>query len=61
MIVCEQTRLRAFVLVDCLIKVSLGQLDSLAFSVHHKSAYVTTSRTHVCAEFDVVRFFITVK
>jgi len=36
-------------------------LDSLVFGVHQKSPYVTESRTQVCAEFDVVRFFIAVK
>jgi len=36
-------------------------LDSLAFSVHQKGAYVTASRTQVCAEFDVVWFFIAMK
>ena len=40
MIVCEQTRLRAVVLVGCFIKDSLG---SLAFSVHQKSAFITGS------------------
>ena len=59
MIVCVQTRLRAFVLVGCFTKVS--RLDSLVISVHQKSAYVTASRTQVCAEFDVVWFFIAVK
>jgi len=58
MIVCEQTRLRAFVLVGCLIKVSLG---SLAFSVHQKSTYITASRTQVSSELDAAWFFITVK
>jgi len=29
--------------------------------VHQKSAYVTASRTQVCAEFDVVCFFVAVK
>jgi len=41
MIICEQTRLRAVVLVGCFN--SLSRLDSLAFSVHQKSAYVTVS------------------
>ena len=40
MIVCEQTRVRAVVLVSCFIKVSPG---SLAFNVQQKSAYVTVS------------------
>jgi len=40
---------------------SLCGLDSLAFSMHQKSAYNTVSRTQVYAEFDVVQFFIAVK
>jgi len=57
---CEQTRLCAVVLVACFYQC-LSRLDSLAIGVHQKSAYVTASRTQVCTEFDVVRFFIAVK
>jgi len=41
----EQTRLRAFVLVGWLFYQGLSRLDSLAFSVHQGSAYVTARRT----------------
>jgi len=41
MIFCEQIRLSVVVLVGCFI--SLSRLDSLAFSVHQKSAYVIAS------------------
>jgi len=61
MIACKQTRLCAFVLVGWLFYQGLSRLDSLAFSVHQKSAYVTASRNQVCTEFDVVWFFIAVK
>jgi len=59
MIVCEQTRLCAVVLVDCFIKVCLG------YSVLHSACIkqVRTSQwavTQVCAEFNVV-WFIAVK
>jgi len=56
-IVCDQTCF----CVGWLFYQSLSRLDSLALSVHQKSTYVTVSRTQVCAEFDVVWFFIAVK
>jgi len=60
MIVCKQTMLCAFG-VDWLFYQSLSRLDSLAFTVHQQSSYVTASRTQVCTEFDVVQFIISVK
>jgi len=56
---CKQTRLRAVVLVDCFIKLS--KLSSLVFSMHKKVPMSKRAVTQVCAEFDVVRFFITLK
>jgi len=47
--------------VSWLLYQGLSCLDSLVFSVHQKSAYVTVSRIQVCTEFDVVWLLIAVK
>jgi len=60
MIVCKQIRLRGCC-AGWLFYQSLSGLDSLTFSMHQKSTYVTASLTQVCTEFDVVRFFMAVK